>query len=86
MRLFYEDGTFRKFNEIPSVGEACGPQGFALEQVTPKIGDTIQHPHDANGYIFGWLAKVKLALPDGLALGYGGGLDNDVYNIEKEVA
>ena len=84
MRLVYIDGEFREFKETKSLDNS-GPHGFALNGVIPSVGDTIQHPHDADGYALGWIGRVAHALPKDLILDYGGGIDNDVYLIvEKE--
>ncbi len=81
MKIIYQQGEFYKFVELPALFEAVGPQGLVEELTIPKAGDLIQHPHDSMGYQHGWLPKIKNALPEGLTLDEGGGLDNDVYKV-----
>ena len=78
MKIVLRDGKFYQLDERRTIA-------FIEDQVVPQVGDTIQHPHDADGYALGWIGKVARALPKDLILDYGGGIDNDVYLIvEKE--
>ena len=84
MKIMLDEGKFYRLDEVLNINNSA-PYGFVEDQVVPQVGDTIQHPHDADGYALGWIGRVAHALPKDLILDYGDGIDNDVYLIvEKE--